>query len=141
MRTVSHWIGGKPATGESTSTGPVWNPATGEQTNVVSENTIDRPWYQRDYMRAVAGNEDGAWSVCEGVFTCGTALANEQGSEILRTRSIDRAKAERLRAAIAAGVDGVMAAHVAFPAFDPAGEAASRSRAAASLNRATAVTA
>jgi malonate-semialdehyde dehydrogenase (acetylating)/methylmalonate-semialdehyde dehydrogenase len=31
MRTVTHWIGGKPATGESTRTGPVWNPATGEQ--------------------------------------------------------------------------------------------------------------
>jgi malonate-semialdehyde dehydrogenase (acetylating) / methylmalonate-semialdehyde dehydrogenase len=31
MRTVTHWIGGKPATGESTRTSPVWNPATGEQ--------------------------------------------------------------------------------------------------------------
>jgi malonate-semialdehyde dehydrogenase (acetylating) / methylmalonate-semialdehyde dehydrogenase len=31
MRTVTHWIDGKPATGESTRTGPVWNPATGEQ--------------------------------------------------------------------------------------------------------------
>jgi malonate-semialdehyde dehydrogenase (acetylating)/methylmalonate-semialdehyde dehydrogenase len=31
MRTVTHWIGGKPATGESTRTGPIWNPATGEQ--------------------------------------------------------------------------------------------------------------
>ncbi|MBV1798143.1 ABC transporter substrate-binding protein [Siccirubricoccus sp. G192] len=48
---------------------------------------------QRDYMRAVAGNDDGAWSVCEGIFTCGTALANEEGSEILKTRNIDRAKA------------------------------------------------
>ena len=31
MRTVTHWIGGKPATGESTRTAPVWNPATGVQ--------------------------------------------------------------------------------------------------------------
>ncbi|MGH3586463.1 MAG: CoA-acylating methylmalonate-semialdehyde dehydrogenase, partial [Pseudonocardia sp.] len=31
MRTVTHWIGGKPATGESDRTAPVWNPATGEQ--------------------------------------------------------------------------------------------------------------
>jgi malonate-semialdehyde dehydrogenase (acetylating)/methylmalonate-semialdehyde dehydrogenase len=31
VRTVTHWIGGKPATGESTRTSPVWNPATGEQ--------------------------------------------------------------------------------------------------------------
>ena len=26
-------------------------PGTGEQTNVISENTTDRPWYERDYMR------------------------------------------------------------------------------------------
>ncbi|OZM84144.1 CoA-acylating methylmalonate-semialdehyde dehydrogenase [Pseudonocardia sp. MH-G8] len=31
MRTVTHWIGGKAASGESTRTAPVWNPATGEQ--------------------------------------------------------------------------------------------------------------
>ena len=31
MRTVTHWIGGKPATGSSDRTSPVWNPATGEQ--------------------------------------------------------------------------------------------------------------
>lgn len=28
-----------------------YNPSTGEQTNVVSENTFDRPWYEREYMR------------------------------------------------------------------------------------------
>jgi malonate-semialdehyde dehydrogenase (acetylating)/methylmalonate-semialdehyde dehydrogenase len=28
---VTHWIGGEPATGESTRTSPVWNPATGQQ--------------------------------------------------------------------------------------------------------------
>jgi malonate-semialdehyde dehydrogenase (acetylating) / methylmalonate-semialdehyde dehydrogenase len=31
MRTVEHWINGKPTPGSSTRTGPVWNPATGEQ--------------------------------------------------------------------------------------------------------------
>ena len=31
MKTVSHWIGGKPVAGTSTRTGPVYNPATGEQ--------------------------------------------------------------------------------------------------------------
>lgn len=53
---------------------------------------------QRDYMRAVAGNEPDGWGVCEGVFTCGTPLANEAGSEILKVRSIERAK-EALQAA------------------------------------------
>jgi hypothetical protein len=28
-----------------------YNAGTGEQTNVISENVTDRPWYQRDYMR------------------------------------------------------------------------------------------
>lgn len=28
-----------------------YNPATGEQTNVVGENIIDRPWYEREFMR------------------------------------------------------------------------------------------
>jgi malonate-semialdehyde dehydrogenase (acetylating) / methylmalonate-semialdehyde dehydrogenase len=31
VRTVTHWIGGKPVTGRSTRTGPVWNPAAGER--------------------------------------------------------------------------------------------------------------
>jgi malonate-semialdehyde dehydrogenase (acetylating) / methylmalonate-semialdehyde dehydrogenase len=31
VRTITHWIGGKPVTGTSTRTSPVWNPATGEQ--------------------------------------------------------------------------------------------------------------
>jgi peptide/nickel transport system substrate-binding protein len=53
---------------------------------------------QRDYLRAVAGNEPSGWGVCEGVFTCDTPLANEAGSDILKTRSIERARAA-LRAA------------------------------------------
>ena len=28
-----------------------YNPQTGEQTNVISENASDRPWYEREYMR------------------------------------------------------------------------------------------
>jgi malonate-semialdehyde dehydrogenase (acetylating) / methylmalonate-semialdehyde dehydrogenase len=31
LRTITHWIGGKPAAGSSDRTSPVWNPATGEQ--------------------------------------------------------------------------------------------------------------
>ena len=48
---------------------------------------------QRDYMRAVAGNEPDGWEACEGVFTCHTPLANEAGSEVLKTRDIDKARA------------------------------------------------
>jgi hypothetical protein len=28
-----------------------YNPQTGEELNIVEENTTDRPWYQRDYFR------------------------------------------------------------------------------------------
>jgi len=31
MRTIEHWIDGKPTAAESTRTAPVWNPATGQQ--------------------------------------------------------------------------------------------------------------
>jgi peptide/nickel transport system substrate-binding protein len=48
---------------------------------------------QRDYLRAVAGDDPKGWGVCEGVFTCGTDLASDQGSEILRTHSVERARA------------------------------------------------
>ena len=48
---------------------------------------------QRDYLRAVAGNEQAGWGACEGVFTCDTPMANEAGSEILKTRSLERGRA------------------------------------------------
>ena len=35
MERISHWIGGKVVPGESGRTGPVFNPATGEQTHEV----------------------------------------------------------------------------------------------------------
>lgn len=28
-----------------------YNPSTGEQTNVIEENSVDRPWYERQYIR------------------------------------------------------------------------------------------
>jgi malonate-semialdehyde dehydrogenase (acetylating) / methylmalonate-semialdehyde dehydrogenase len=31
MRTIEHWIGGKPTSGSPTGTAPVWDPATGDQ--------------------------------------------------------------------------------------------------------------
>ena len=48
---------------------------------------------QRDHLRAVAGDDPAGWATCEGVFNCGGPLENDQGSEILRTRSVDRARA------------------------------------------------
>ena len=48
---------------------------------------------QRDYLRAVAGDDPAGWGVCEGVFTCDTALANEAGGEVLKTHNVERARA------------------------------------------------
>jgi malonate-semialdehyde dehydrogenase (acetylating) / methylmalonate-semialdehyde dehydrogenase len=45
VKPINHWIGGKPYAGRSGRTGPVYNPATGEQTGAVdfaSEEEIDR---------------------------------------------------------------------------------------------------
>ncbi|MDQ1629305.1 MAG: malonate-semialdehyde dehydrogenase (acetylating) / methylmalonate-semialdehyde dehydrogenase [Actinomycetota bacterium] len=42
MRTITHWIGGKPTAGSSTRTSAVWNPATGQQqAEVVLANPTD----------------------------------------------------------------------------------------------------
>jgi malonate-semialdehyde dehydrogenase (acetylating)/methylmalonate-semialdehyde dehydrogenase len=42
VKTITHWIGGKPATGTSTRTSPVFNPATGaQQAEVLLANTAD----------------------------------------------------------------------------------------------------
>ncbi|NMJ44019.1 ABC transporter substrate-binding protein [Roseomonas sp. JC162] len=57
---------------------------------------------QRDYLRAVAGDDPAGWGACEGVFTCDTPLANEVGSDVLKVRNIERAKA----ALQAAGYNG-----------------------------------
>ncbi|MBR0649593.1 ABC transporter substrate-binding protein [Roseomonas terrae] len=57
---------------------------------------------QRDYLRAVAGDDPAGWGVCEGVFTCDTPLANEVGSDLLKMHNIERAK----QALAAAGYSG-----------------------------------
>jgi peptide/nickel transport system substrate-binding protein len=53
---------------------------------------------QSQYMQAVAGREPDAWGTCEGFFACGGPMANEAGNDIMKTKSIDRAR-EALRAA------------------------------------------
>ena len=42
MRTIEHWIAGKPAAGSSDRTGPVYNPATGEQQAEVLLARVER---------------------------------------------------------------------------------------------------
>ena len=41
MRTITHWIGGKPTAGSAERTSPVWNPATGAQQAEVTLASVD----------------------------------------------------------------------------------------------------
>jgi malonate-semialdehyde dehydrogenase (acetylating) / methylmalonate-semialdehyde dehydrogenase len=41
LKTIGHWIGGEPVRGESGRKGPVYNPATGEQTGEVDFATVE----------------------------------------------------------------------------------------------------
>ncbi len=61
--------------------------------NVAIRRAVAMAVDQRDYLRAVAGTDPQGWGVCEGVFACGTPLANTEGSEVLQTRSVERARA------------------------------------------------
>jgi hypothetical protein len=47
-----------------------YNATTGEQTNVISENTTDRPWYERDYFRVDwSSNQIAALAFLDGNFS------------------------------------------------------------------------
>jgi peptide/nickel transport system substrate-binding protein len=70
--------------------------------NVAIRRAVAMAVDQRDYLRAVAGEDPAGWGTCEGVFTCDTPLANEEGSEILKIRSVERGRA----ALAAAGYNG-----------------------------------
>jgi len=56
---------------------------------------------QDDYMKAALGDKQ-FWRNCYSVYPCGTPLANEAGSDVMKTGSISAAKA----ALKAAGYDG-----------------------------------
>jgi malonate-semialdehyde dehydrogenase (acetylating)/methylmalonate-semialdehyde dehydrogenase len=51
MKKIEHWIGGRPVAGTSERTGPVYDPATGEQTGVVSLATASEV---RDVVKVAA---------------------------------------------------------------------------------------
>jgi malonate-semialdehyde dehydrogenase (acetylating) / methylmalonate-semialdehyde dehydrogenase len=69
VRTVSHWIGGKLATGTSTRTGPVWNPATGEQ--------------QAEVLLASAADVDAAVQAAAAAFTTWSESSLSQRTKVL----------------------------------------------------------
>ena len=62
---------------------------------------------QRDHLRAVVGDDQSLWSVCESVYTCGAAYGTDAGNAALRAHSPARA-AEALKAAGYTGQRTVM---------------------------------
>jgi peptide/nickel transport system substrate-binding protein len=56
---------------------------------------------QEDYMTGAVGDQK-FWKTCYSVYPCGTPLANEVGSDVIKTGDIEKAKA----ALEAAGYDG-----------------------------------
>ena len=71
MRTVTHWIGGKPATGTSTRTSPIWNPATGEQ--------------QAEVLLASTADVDTAVQAAAGAFATWSQSSLSQRTKVLFT--------------------------------------------------------
>ena len=69
MRRISHWIGGKAVPGTSGRTGPVFDPASGEQ--------------QADVDLATAGEVDAAVSAAAGAFPAWRAMSLSRRAEIL----------------------------------------------------------
>jgi hypothetical protein len=75
----------------------IYNPQTGEQTNVIEENNYDRPWYQRDFMRIDWSSNDvesflnpsvGAMDpflMGDPIQAAGWVPANEGGEDAFRS--------------------------------------------------------
>ncbi|NMH96949.1 CoA-acylating methylmalonate-semialdehyde dehydrogenase [Pseudonocardia acidicola] len=88
MRTITHWIGGKPVSGSSTRTGPVWNPATGEQ--------------QAEVVLAGAEDLDAAVRTAQAAFERWSQSSLSQRSKILFAfRELVNARTQELAEVIA----------------------------------------
>ena len=84
MRTVSHWIGGKPATGASTRTSPVWNPATGQQ--------------QAEVLLAGTADVDAAVQAAKAAFeTWGQSSLSQRTKVLFAFRELVNARTARAR--------------------------------------------
>ncbi|GCD45674.1 CoA-acylating methylmalonate-semialdehyde dehydrogenase [Streptomyces paromomycinus] len=89
MKTVNHWIGGKPAEGVSGSFGPVYNPATGAQEKQVAFASVD------EVDAAVAAAK-------EAFRTWGTSSLAKRTAVLFAYRELIDAHREELAALITA---------------------------------------
>jgi malonate-semialdehyde dehydrogenase (acetylating)/methylmalonate-semialdehyde dehydrogenase len=87
LRTITHWIGGKPATGSSDRTSPVFNPATGEQ--------------QAELALASVEDVDGAVQTAKAAFERWGQSSLSQRTKVLFTfRELVNANVQKLAEAI-----------------------------------------
>jgi malonate-semialdehyde dehydrogenase (acetylating)/methylmalonate-semialdehyde dehydrogenase len=93
VRTVTHWIGGKPATGESTRTSPVWNPATGaQQAEVLLASTADVDQAVQAAKAAFAGWSQSSLSTRTKILFNFRELVNARTQELAEIISDEHGK-------------------------------------------------
>ena len=87
MRTIEHWIGGKPTGGSASRRGRVWNPATGEQ--------------QAEVVLASKQDVDTAVAAARDAFTeWSQASLSKRTSVLFRFRELVAANLDRIAEAI-----------------------------------------
>jgi malonate-semialdehyde dehydrogenase (acetylating) / methylmalonate-semialdehyde dehydrogenase len=93
LKTIGHWIGGAPVRGDSGRTGPVYNPATGEQTGEVTFASTD----EIDHAVATAKVAFTSWrqwslSKRQELFFRIYALLDERRDDIARLLTAEHGK-------------------------------------------------
>jgi malonate-semialdehyde dehydrogenase (acetylating)/methylmalonate-semialdehyde dehydrogenase len=87
LRTITHWIGGKPASGSSDRTSPVFNPATGEQ--------------QAELALASVEDVDSAVQTAKAAFErWGQSSLSQRTKVLFKFRELVSANIQRLAEAI-----------------------------------------
>jgi malonate-semialdehyde dehydrogenase (acetylating)/methylmalonate-semialdehyde dehydrogenase len=93
VRTVTHWIGGKPATGESSRTSPVWNPATGaQQAQVLLASTADVDQAVQSAKAAFASWSQSSLSTRTKILFAFRELVNARTQELAEIISDEHGK-------------------------------------------------
>ena len=83
LRTISHFIDGKPAAGTSTRTGPVYDPATGvQQAQVLLANSADVDEAVASGVAAAAGWRNSSLATRQKVLFAARQLLDERRDEI-----------------------------------------------------------
>jgi malonate-semialdehyde dehydrogenase (acetylating) / methylmalonate-semialdehyde dehydrogenase len=93
VRTISHWIGGKPATGTGDRTAPVWNPATGaQQAEVPLASTEDVDTAVRSSAAAFGSWSQSSLSQRTKVLFAFRELVNQHAQELAEIISDEHGK-------------------------------------------------